>query len=64
MEERQAILAVANGAEFAGLPPSQRVPRLGTQGEYLASESSFYRVLREAEPDGPPRHKAQGPEPP
>ena len=26
--ERQAILAVANGAEFAGLPPSQRVPRL------------------------------------
>ena len=46
--ERQAILAVANGPEFAGLPPSQMVPRLADRGEYLASESSFYRILREA----------------
>jgi putative transposase len=46
--ERQGILAVVNRPEFAGLPPSQIVPRLADQGEYLASESSFYRVLRKA----------------
>ena len=46
--ERQGILAVVNRPEFAGLPPSQIVPRLADQGKYLASESSFYRVLREA----------------
>jgi len=47
-EERQRIVATANSAKFASLPPSQIVPRLADQGEYLASESSFYRVLREA----------------
>jgi transposase InsO family protein len=45
--ERQRILAVANSAEFAALPPSQMVPRLADKGEYIASESSVYRVLRE-----------------
>ena len=28
--ERQRILAVANSPEYASLPPSQIVPRLGT----------------------------------
>lgn len=46
--ERQRILAVANSAEFASLPPSQIVPTLADRGEYLASESTFYRVLRQA----------------
>jgi len=46
--ERQGILAVANRPEFAGLPPSQIVPRLADHGGYIASEASFYRVLREA----------------
>jgi putative transposase len=46
--ERQRILATANSPEFAGLPPSQIVPRLADRGEYIASESSVYRVLREA----------------
>ena len=46
--ERQQILEVANSAEFASLPPSQIVPRLADRGVYLASESSFYRVLRSA----------------
>ena len=36
-EERQRIVATANSAEFASLPPSQIVPRLADQGEYLAS---------------------------
>ena len=46
--ERQRILVVANSAEFASLPPSQIVPSLADRGVYLASESSFYRVLRSA----------------
>lgn len=46
--ERQRILAVANSAEFGHLPPSQIVPRLADQGKYIASESSFYRVLKAA----------------
>ncbi len=44
--ERQQMLAVCNTAEFQSLPPSQIVPRLADRGLYLASESSFYRVLR------------------
>ncbi len=32
--------------EYASLPPSQIVPRLADNGVYLASESTFYRVLR------------------
>lgn len=47
--ERRAILEVANGPAFAHLPPSQIVPALADQGVYIASESSFYRVLREAD---------------
>ncbi len=47
-EERGQIVAVANSAEFAHLSPSQIVPQLADRGEYIASESTFYRVLREA----------------
>lgn len=47
--EREAILALCNTPAFQSLPPSQIVPRLADRGEYLASESSFYRVLREAD---------------
>lgn len=46
--ERAHLLAVANSAEFGHLPPSQIVPRLADQGIYLASESTLYRVLRDA----------------
>lgn len=46
--ECQQLLEVANSDEFAHLPPSQIVPRLADQGCYLASESSFYRVLSAA----------------
>ena len=47
--ERTRILAVANSAEFADLPPSQIVPRLADQGIYLGSESTFYRILKAAQ---------------
>ena len=46
--ERAELLAVANSEEFGHLPPSQIVPRLADQGRYLASESTFYRVLKAA----------------
>ena len=45
--ERAEVLSVANSDEFGHLPPSQIVPRLADQGRYLASESTFYRVLKE-----------------
>jgi transposase InsO family protein len=71
--ERAEVLAIANSARFASLPPTQIVPILADEGRYLASESSFYRLLREencqhhrgrarapsARPV--PRHCAQGP---
>jgi transposase InsO family protein len=44
--ERAEVLAVANSNEFGHLSPSQIVPRLADQGCYLASESTFYRILR------------------
>ena len=44
--ERAEVLAVANSDEFGHLPPSQIVPRLADQGTYVASESTFYRILR------------------
>ena len=45
-EERAAVLDICNSEEFASLPPSQIVPSLADQGRYLASEASFYRILR------------------
>ncbi len=44
--ERAAVLTIANSDEFGHLPPSQIVPRLADQGSYVASESTFYRILR------------------
>jgi transposase InsO family protein len=45
-QERQQLLAVVNSDEFGSLPPSQIVPILADRGEYIASESTFYRVMR------------------
>lgn len=47
-QERAEILVVANSEEFSSLPPSQIVPTLADRGVYVASESSFYRVLKAA----------------
>jgi putative transposase len=44
--EEAAILDTCNEREYQSLPPSQIVPRLADKGLYLASESSFYRVLK------------------
>ena len=45
-EERDLIVATCATPEVASLPPSQIVPRLADRGTWIASESSFYRVLR------------------
>ena len=44
--ERARIVAVANEPRFADVPPARIVPALADEGVYLASESSFHRVLR------------------
>jgi putative transposase len=44
--ERARIIAVANEPRFAETPPARIVPALADEGIYIASESSFHRVLR------------------
>ena len=44
--EEEAILNTCCQPAYQSLPPSQIVPLLADQGRYLASESSFYRVLK------------------
>jgi len=46
-KEREKIIEVSNSKEYADLPPSKIVPKLADEGEYIASESTFYRVLNE-----------------
>lgn len=46
-EEKDAIIYCCNLPENASKPPAQIIPQLADQGIYLASESTFYRVLRE-----------------
>jgi putative transposase len=48
-QERDAIIHVCNNDEFKSQPPKQIVPALADRGIYMASESSFYRILRDAE---------------
>lgn len=43
--ERQAVLDVACSAEFRDKSPTQIVPILAEKGQYLASESTFFRIL-------------------
>jgi putative transposase len=47
--EREAIVATAASPEFCNKSPHQIVPALADKGEYLASESSFYRLLKESQ---------------
>jgi len=60
--ERAAVLEVANESRFADMPPARIVPTLADEGVYLASESTFGRVLRAA---GQTRHRgpAKAPHP-
>ena len=46
-EERKQILDVMNSEEFASKTPCEVVPILADRGIYIASESTFYKVLKE-----------------
>lgn len=73
-EERQRIIDICNSPEFASLAPGQIVPKLADRGIYIGSESTIYRVLKEAKqlshrgsakaprtPKPPSTHTATGP---
>lgn len=47
-EEERQVLAICHEPRFASRPPAQIVPHLVDEGRYIASESTFYRVLRRA----------------
>ena len=72
--EQGRIIELCNSPAYSQLPPSQIVPDLLDKGVYLASESTFYRVLKEAGQlhhrgrslaprlsPAPTTHKASGP---
>jgi putative transposase len=46
--ERAEVLRIANSPDFFDRSPSQIVPALADKGRYVASESSFYRLLKAA----------------
>ena len=46
-EQRDMVIATANNAIYQNLPPCKIVPLLADAGQYIASESTFYRILRE-----------------
>ncbi len=46
-EEREAIVTLCNSPQYRDLTPHQIVPLLLNEGCYLASASSFYRILKE-----------------
>jgi len=46
-QEKERIIQVVNSPEYKSLPPSQIVPALADKGEYIASEGTMYKVLKE-----------------
>lgn len=54
--ERAQVLSVANEPRFADMPPARIVPMLADEGVYIASESTFQRVLRA---QGQTRHRGR-----
>jgi putative transposase len=46
-EVRHEVLQVVNRAEYSTLTPHQIVPLLLDDGRYIASESSFYRIMKQ-----------------
>ena len=59
-QERREVLAIANEPRFSALPPARIVPMLADEGVYVASESTFYRILR-AEGQNTHRGRAKAP---
>jgi putative transposase len=47
--ERAKIMSIATSEEFINKSPHQIVPTLADRGEFVASESTFYRVMKAGE---------------
>jgi transposase InsO family protein len=45
-KETKRLLEIANSKEYRDLSPKQIIPMLADKGEFLASESTLYRILR------------------
>lgn len=65
-EEKKKILEICNSKEYCDLTPNEIVPILAEKGQYIASESMFYRVLKENKllkhrENSKPRAKKSGP---
>jgi putative transposase len=45
-DERNMLLTIANSKMYQNLPPCKIVPMLADEGCYIASESTFYRILQ------------------
>jgi transposase InsO family protein len=45
-EQRNMVISTTNNATYRDLPPCKIVPLLADVGQYIASESTFYRILR------------------
>jgi len=45
-KEREKILDIVNSPEFANQPPNQIIPILADRDQFIASESTVYRLLR------------------
>lgn len=45
--ERDRVVEIATSPEFRDMSPKQIVPLLADRGTYVASESTFYRVLHD-----------------
>lgn len=59
-EERAKVIETVSSPEYADLPPCKIVPKLADEGKYIASESTFYRILREEKMDAY-RNRSKGP---
>lgn len=46
-DERQHIIRICNSTEFCEMTPNQIVPILAERACYIASERTFYRILKE-----------------
>ncbi len=46
-QEKQEIVKIATNKEFRDMSPNKIVPIIADRGAYIASERSFYRVLKE-----------------
>ena len=46
-DERDQVLAVLNAPVYRDKSPNQIVPLLADQGEYVASEATMYRILKQ-----------------